>query len=118
MTNGNDIMITAGQLCLYRAVSDAEFYSIMRTNQFSLHPKGAQVKYFGLSFIETVDFANKVTNLDAIAIMEVIISKETIDRIGDFTHVDPFIFRSGTVIIPAGDLNEFSQAIIKIIHKY
>ena len=118
MTNDNDIMIADSQICLYRAVSDAEFYSILRTNRFSIHPKGAQVKYFGLSFEETVDFANKVTNIDAIAIIEVTVSKAILDRIGDYTHVDPFIFRSGTVIIPAGDLDEFNQAIMEIIHKY
>ena len=103
---------------LFRAVGDTEFYSIMRTKQFSIHPKGAHVKYFGLDYNETLAFADKVTNIDVTAIVEVTVLSEVLDRIGDYTHVDSFIFKSGTVVIQSEDLDEFNRAIQQIMHKY
>jgi len=105
-------------VCLYRAVSDTEFYSVMRTNQFSIHPKGAHVKYFGLDYEETLAFADKITSIDVTAIVEVTVLRDVLERLGDFTHVDSFIFRSGTVVIQSEDLDEFNRAIQLIEHKY
>ena len=42
----------------------------------------------------------------------------SVEEIGDFTHVDPFIFKSGTVIISADDLEFFNNSIQELIHKY
>ena len=103
---------------LFRAVGDIEFYSIMRTKQFSVKQEGAHVKYFGLDYEETLALADKVTNIDATAIVEVAVLRDTLERIGDFTHVDSFLFRSGTVQIQEEDLDEFNRAILLIEQKF
>ena len=90
----------------------------MRTKQFSIHPKGAHVKYFGLNYEETLAFAKKVASIDLTAIAKVTISHDILEQIGDFTHVDSFIFRSGTVVIQSENLNEFNRAIQKLEQKY
>ena len=90
----------------------------MRTKKFSVDPRGAHVKYFGLDFDETLTFAQKVTSIGATAIVEVAVLRDTLERIGDFTHVDSFIFRSGTVEIQAEDLAEFNGAIRSIRQMY
>ena len=105
-------------VCLFRAVGDVEFYSIMRTKQFSIHPKGAHVKYFGLDYEETLAFANKIANIDVTAIIEVTVLRDVLERIGDFTQVDSFLFKGGTVEIQSEDLDEFNLAIQQIEQKY
>ena len=102
---------------LYRAMGAEEFENVMLLKQFFIHKSKAEVKYFGLDFDETLQFANKAFNMDLVAVVEVAISKAVIDKIGDFTHVDPFLFKSGTVEIQPEELDEFNRAIIKIIHK-
>jgi len=105
-------------VCLYRAVGDVEFYSIMRNKKFSIKPNGAHAKYFSMNFEETKTFAEKVINIDVAAIVEVIIMRDVLSKLGDFTHVDPFLFKSGTVVIQSENLVDFNNAIIKITHVY
>ena len=101
-----------GIVCLYRAVSSDELYSIMQLNQFTLSPMSTgNVKYFGVDFSETVAFANISNLIDLVAVFEVGILLETLLTIGDFTHVDTFIFNKGTVIIQEENLNDFNKAI-------
>jgi hypothetical protein len=76
------------KISLYRAVGADEFYSIMQTRRFSVVEKGVQVKYFGLNFDETLAFANKVINIEIVAIVEVKISTKILTQVGDFTNVD------------------------------
>jgi len=102
---------------LYRAMGADEFEAVMLTKQFALHKNKAEVKYFGLAFDETLQFANKAFNVDLVAVVEVSISKAVLDRIGDFTHVDPYLFKCGTVEIQPENLDEFNNAIISITHK-
>ena len=103
---------------IYRAVGESEFYSVMQTKCFSVLEKGTHVKYFGLNFEETLAFANKIINIEIVAIFEVKVITEILNRVGDFTNVDTFLFKSGTVEIPAEKLDEFNNAIQEIIHKY
>ena len=103
---------------LYRAVGESEFTSVMETQYFAVLEKGVQVKYFGLNFEETLEFANEVINIEIVAIFEVQIATDVLSRVGDFTNVDQFLFKSGTVEFPAERLEEFNNAIIKISHKY
>ena len=103
---------------LYRAVSAAEFYSIMQSKQFSVLPTASNVKYFGLDFGETLNFAEKIGVLDIVAVVEVSVLRLTLEQIGDYTHVDPFLFKKGTVIIQQEHLNEFNAAIKSIRHRY
>ena len=42
----------------------------------------------------------------------------SLNKLGDFTQVDRFIFKNGTVTINADKLGEFNKAIKEIIHKY
>jgi len=83
---------------LYRAVGVEEYYSIMKTEKFSIG-KGVNVKYFGLDFEETLKFANTPIGRTSVAVFEVVVNKSILERIADFTVVDLFIFRKGTVII-------------------
>ena len=103
---------------LYRAVDDREFYSIMKTARFSCLPGGVGLKYFGKSLRDTIRFADKVINKHAVAVVEVEVLSEIVERIGDFVDVDPYLFKCGTVEIWESDLDEFNNAIIRLVHKY
>ena len=100
---------------LYRAVGLEEYYSIIRKKKFSCHPAGAEVKYFGLDRDETVKFANMIININVVAVFEVTIPSATLEQIGDFTEVDTFLFKRGTVEIHKTDLDIFNDAIGSII---
>jgi len=101
---------------LYRAVGPDEFYSIMKSGEFSVIPEGLQAKQFGLSFEETLSFANKYPDIGAI--IEVKVPTDVLNKIGDFSQVDKFIFKNGTVTIHADQLCEFNAIIQEIIHRY
>jgi len=103
---------------LFRAVGYAEFTKIIETRKFSLRPNGLEAKYFGMSFNETLDFANKVFNVHVAAIVEVIADEKTVRAIGDFTMVDTTVFKSGTVEIDKENLEMFNNSIIEIKHVY
>jgi len=102
---------------LYRAMGAEEFESVMLTKTFTLYKGKADVKYFGMDFDETLRFADKAFNKDLVAVIEVIVDKSVLERIGDFTHVDPFLFKCGTVEIQPEHLNEFNSAIFNILHR-
>ena len=107
-----DFVMYNGNVCLYRAVSSDELYSIMQLNQFTLSPMNTgNVKYFGVDLNETVAFANISNLIDLVAVFEIGILLETLLTIGDFTHVDTFIFKKGTVIIQKENLKYFNKAI-------
>ena len=99
---------------LYRAVGAEELVSIMETRQFALVPGGVEVKYFGLDFKDTLEFANDSLNNYVAAIVEVEIQKSVLDKIGDFTNVDTIFFKNGTVEIQRSNLFQFNNAIIDI----
>ena len=106
-------------MSLYRAVGVDEFYSIMQTGHFSLNPDNAvNVKYFGVDYEETLAFASKIQFMDIVAVVEVGVLRDILLRIGDFTQVDTFLFKKGTVIIQAENLDEFNGAIKYIVQKY
>ena len=106
-----------GIVRLFRAVSADEFYSIMESMRFSLPPdRSTNVKYFGVDYNETVEFANIIQFIDIVAVIEVGVSHEILLQVGDFTHVDVFLFTKGTVIIQAEDLCVFNNAIKYIKH--
>jgi len=101
---------------LYRAVGPDEFYNVMKTGEFSVIPNGLQAKQFGLSFEETLKFADKYSDIGAI--IEVKVPTSVLNKIGDFTQVDKFIFKNGTVTIQADKLGDFNKIIQELIHKY
>jgi hypothetical protein len=88
----------------------------MKTGEFSVIPNGLQAKQFGLSFEETLKFADKYSDIGAI--IEVKVPTSALNKIGDFTQVDKFIFKNGTVTIQADKLGEFNKIIQELIHKY
>jgi len=102
---------------LYRAVGADEFSSIIRTKRFSVLEHGLHVKHFGLNFDETLEFANKDFNVDVVAIFEIEVYYNVLITFADFTHVDPYIFISGTVEISEDNLEMFNNSILKITHK-
>ncbi|WP_223226255.1 hypothetical protein [Sporomusa sp. GT1] len=101
---------------LYRAVGPKEFYQVMKTSEFTVIPSGLQAKQFGLSFEETLKFAEKYSDIGAV--IEVKVSANMLNKLGDFTQVDKFIFKNGTVTIQADKLGEFNKIIQEITHKY
>jgi hypothetical protein len=103
---------------LYRAIGLAEYNSILEKGMFSLRPNGLESKYFGMDFDETLDFANRVFNVHVVAIVEATIARDVLDLIGDFTRVDPSVFKSGTVEIHEEHLDRFNKAVIDIKHIY
>ena len=107
-----------GIVILYRAMGAEEFYLLMQTRRFALIPNGIGVKYFGINYEETLAFANKIVSIDIVAVIEVGILRDVLERIGDFTHVDPFLFKKGTVEIQREHLEEFNDAIQFINHRY
>ena len=78
----------------------------------------SEVKYFGIDFEETLAFANEMINIEIIAVIEVNVSYNTLKRIGDFTYVDPFLFKKGAVEVHHKNLDEFNSAIKYIKHKF
>jgi len=116
LTKLKECVKTPSTTKLYRAVGVEEYYSIMRTRKFSIG-RGVDVKYFGLDFGETLKFANTPIGRTSVAVFEVIVNKSIMEKIADFTVVDLFIFRKGTVIIYEENLDLFNSAIISIVHK-
>jgi len=103
---------------LFRAIGYTEYLSIINTSRFSLRPNGLEAKYFGMSFKETLDFANKVFNIHVVAIVETTIDEQILSEIGDFTLVDVTVFKSGTVEIDKIHLDRFNNSITGIKHIY
>jgi len=103
---------------IYRAVSLEEYYSIIKTQRFACRDGGVTVKYFGVDFSETVIFANKAINKEVVAIFEVEVLSDVLRKLGDFTEVDKFLFKSGTVEVHISELDNFNNAIKRIAHKY
>jgi hypothetical protein len=101
---------------LFRAVGPEEFYNVMKTQKFTISPRGMDTKQFGLTLQETLDFANKYS--DIAAIIEIKVPTTGLNLLGDFQHVDPFIFKSGTVTIQLDRLGDFNKIIQSIIHAY
>ncbi|MCL2015383.1 MAG: hypothetical protein FWG68_03945 [Defluviitaleaceae bacterium] len=99
---------------LYRAVGVEEYLSIMKIGKFALREGRDTVKYFGLDFEETLLFANKAFNNSLVAVFEVEIKHTVLNKIGDFTNVDPFLFKKGTVEIQEEVLEDFNKAILKV----
>ena len=88
----------------------------MDRHRFTLAEGGFEGKQFGLNAEETLKFAN--WDLSAVAVLEVQLPKSILDSIGDFTSVDRFIFKSGTVTITKDVLDIFNDAIMLIKEKY
>jgi hypothetical protein len=109
---------SGGNVSLFRAIGESEFHSVMKTKRFSFWRRSAKVKYFANEFEETVEFANKAFATDIVAVLEIIVKKDILERIGDFTNVDTTLFRAGTVEIHPEHLDEFNNSIIEIIHRY
>ena len=104
---------------LYRAVGVEEYLSVVRNKCFDVHPDGlgAEVKYFGNDFAETLKFVNSALGKSYVAIFEISILTSVVNAIDDKTPVDATIFKSGTVVIQSADLDFFNKNIRYISHK-
>jgi hypothetical protein len=89
-----------------------------KTGNFEIAKHYADTKYFGIDFNETLEFANKVFNAELVAIFEVKIPLKILSIIGDFTHVDPYLFKKGTIEIHSENLDVFNTSIFELAHKY
>jgi hypothetical protein len=101
---------------LYRAVGPNEFYDLFDVMQFRTVGKSLDAKQFGLDFDETLKFADWTPN--AAAIIEVQIPESILKDIGDFTPVDPHIFKNGNVTIPGNQLDTFKKHITDLFHVF
>jgi uncharacterized protein RhaS with RHS repeats len=101
---------------LYRSVSKKELDQLQETGKFQTVYGGMEFKQFGKSLQETKAFRDTMD--PANHIVGVTVDKDRLDRIGDFTPVDAFNFRSGTVSIHENDLDAFNASIIGGIGRY
>ena len=101
---------------IFRAVGPDEFYKVMDTGKFDSIPSAMQAKQFGIDLDETINFAEKFSDISAV--LEVKIPKNILDEIGDLTHVDAFNFKKGTVTIQPDKLDDFNNHIREILHVY
>ena len=67
---------------------------------------------------DTLKFADKVINKYVVAVIEIEVLRRVVDRVGDFPEVDPFLFKHGTVVVWENDLDEFNNAVLRILHKF
>ena len=105
-------------VAMYRAVGAEEFNSVMRSKKFSCVPDGADVKYFGLDLSETIQFSNMAFNRHVVAVLKIKVLGSVLDVVADYTHCDPFLFKSGTVEIENSNLDILNKAISSIEHIY
>jgi len=56
-----------------------------------------------------------IINLGVVAVFAVTIKYEILEQIGDFTIVNPFLFKKGTVEIHETVLDKFNSALDSII---
>ncbi len=82
---------------LYRSVGAEVYMDIMGSIVFNLTLNGMESKQFGLNPLETLKFVN--WDKSAVAVIETEIPTRILEMIGDFTPVDPGIFKSGIVTI-------------------
>ena len=111
--NGSEVVAK-----LYRAVGFGEYALLADGEKFQILRGGVAAKYFGKSFEDTLNFANKPINNGMVAIFEVAVNENVLLDVGDFAQVDKFIFRSGTVEIPEERLDEFNEAVQYVRHIY
>jgi RHS repeat-associated protein len=98
---------------LYRAVSADEYSAVIASGNFSMGVGSYGIgKQFGLNLKETLKFADYAR--DSAGVLRVEVPKKVVDGIADRTHVDPFVFKSGTVTIPTNRLRDFNSCIICI----
>jgi len=88
----------------------------MQSEKFNLKYGGMESKQFGLDLDDTLKFADWDPNVGAI--IEVKIPVDILNQIGDFTQVDPWIFKNGIVTIPIEKLDIFNSNIIYITKRY
>ena len=81
---------------------------------FSSGRRSSEVKYFAFDFEEALIYASKAYNRDVVAIFQVRIKRADLQKVGDFTDVDPNIFKKGTVVIQPDKLSQFNSYIIDI----
>jgi hypothetical protein len=104
-----------GVICLYRAIGIDEYYALRDSKRFEVAEGiSADVKYFGVSRKETEAFADLAYNIHAVSIVRVLVKKEELAGFADFTHLDEFLFRAGTVTIYGADLNKLNKIIMRL----
>nr|WP_236671932.1 pre-toxin TG domain-containing protein [Enterococcus sp. BWB1-3] len=115
---GDDVVAESTK-AIYRGVGADEYYDIMETGQFRPNPNGQslEAKQFGNNYDEVLDFSDKTMNKDISAIVEVKIPQSTYDNLNPI-QLDPGIFKSGTVTVEPGMLDDFNKSIIEINHKF
>jgi len=102
---------------VFRALSQLEYSSVITTRQFSLLPGGIEIKQFGFSLNETLDFA--MFQPDYAFIIRADIPDNALARFHVSKTIDPFIFRSGVLTIvrqPGIDL--FNSLVTNIARAY
>lgn len=104
---------------MYRAVSPAEFYDVMKTGAFRPAPGGASLagKQFGLNLGEVVKFADQYPELAAV--LKVDVPKSSFSAFHFSRSIDPSIFRSGVVTVqPGAQQTLLNQTIISLEHVF
>ena len=104
-----------GLVCLYRAIGSEEYYSLKDSGKFDVvEGVSANVKYFGVSRKETEAFADLAYNIHAVSVVMALVKKKELKKFADFTPLDEFLFKAGTVTIHEGDLNKLNEIVVRI----
>ncbi|WP_261541297.1 hypothetical protein [Burkholderia multivorans] len=98
---------------LYRAVSPAEFSSIMNTGKFSFVSGANEMKQFSFSLNEAATYANTAT--EYAAIMKVDVPSSVIGKFGISYSIDPFIFKNGVVSVEGVEQLQLLNSVAKNI---
>ena len=100
---------------MYRAIGLEEYNSLRDIKKFEVEPGvSASVKYFGVSRKETEKFASLAYNVHVVSVVRVLVKKKELLEFADFTPLDEFLFKAGTVTIDEADLNKLNKSIVRL----
>jgi hypothetical protein len=101
---------------IYRAVGPNEYADIVATNRFRASGRGSlDAKQFGISLIETKLFSSSAFNrAKDMHVVAAKIRRSDLNRLADFTRVDEFMFKGGTVTIQPENLDDFNSSLLGI----
>ncbi|AEV68704.1 transglutaminase-like domain-containing protein [Acetivibrio clariflavus] len=100
---------------LYRAVGPDEFYDIINTNRFNVVEHAYSGKQFGFSFDEILELTDSLP--ESAAIFKARIPKDVFVKL-DFTPLDTFTLKSGSLTVPGDLLEIFNNNLIDLQHVF
>ena len=101
---------------LYRAVSPAEYYSIMNSGRISTKAGAFEGKQFAFTMEEALRYAN--TSPEYAAIIRITVKEEAI-KLGNFQMIDSFIFKNGVLTFEGIEtVDAVNKFIVGVAHVF